>query len=111
MHIEKSKNSTMGKVFSCFCECKKRKNQTVNFKTQVKEPRNIPSQVPLKEPGYVNQPGRISGRGLAKGLRPLYTPRLKKKFQKPLVTPPTHHQFLHTCPSLGLRKTWTQPAL
>ncbi len=61
---------------------KKKKNQTVDFKTQVKEPRNIPSQVPLKEPGYVKQPGRISGRGFAKELRPLYTPGFKKKNSK-----------------------------
>lgn len=73
MHVEKSKNSIMGKVFSWFCECKKRKSQTVNLKTKVEEPRNIPSQVPLKEPGNVKQPGRISGRGFAKELRPLYT--------------------------------------
>jgi hypothetical protein len=89
----------------------KRKSQTVNFKTQVEEPRNIPSQVPLEEPGNVKQPDRISGRGFAKELRPLYTTGFKFFFPKPVVTPPTHHQFLHTCPSLGLRKTWTQPAL
>jgi hypothetical protein len=83
MHVEKSKNSIMGKVFSWFCECKKRKSQTVNLKTKVEEPRNIPSQVPLKEPGNVKQPGRISGRGFAKELRPLYTTGFKKKFQNP----------------------------
>ncbi len=105
MHVEKSKNSTTGKVFSCFCECKKnKKSQTVNFKTQVKEPRNIPSQVPLKEPGHVKQPSRISGRGLAKELGPLYTPPgFKKNSKTPghRTDPPPISSYL---PITGIKK-------
>jgi len=106
MHVEKSKNSIMGKVFSWFCECKKTKSQTVDFKTQVKKSQEIyPVRYLSKNRDMLNNQVGYQQGVLLKELRPLYTPGLKKKIPKPLVTPPTHHQFLRTCPSLGLRKT------
>jgi hypothetical protein len=69
-----------------------------------KEPRNIPSQVPLKEPGYVKQPGRISARGFAKRAETIVHTRVEKKNSKTPGHPTDPPPISSYLPITGIKK-------